>query len=165
MGPAGPRRLRRGVIAAVDGTAEHRWLHPLVEGITLLWNRITVGMTARRQQRLGPSRLAGNHVILESSGTYALYAHLAPGSIAVSNGEVVEAGRRLGRVGHTGNSTAPHLHFQLMDDADPFTARGLPCAFASYLVRRGDRWVRVERDEPDRWQRIRSVPEHSAREA
>ena len=150
--------LEGRVIVAVDGVPEHRWLHPLVEGINALRNTITFGAAMRRHRRPDPSRLAGNHVIVESSEACALYAHLAPGSISARNGEIVEAGRRLGRVGHTGNSTAPHLHFQLMDGADPFTARGLPCAFAAYLVQRGDRWVRVERDVPGRWQRIRSVP-------
>lgn len=150
------------VIAAVDGVPEHRWLHPLVETFTVLWNTITFGMAVRRHRRPDPSRVAGNHVIVGSSDVYALYAHLTPGSITVRYGELVEAGRVLGRVGHTGNSTAPHLHFQLMDGADPFTARGLPCAFAAYLVRRGDRWIRVASGEPGRWERIRSVPERSA---
>jgi murein DD-endopeptidase MepM/ murein hydrolase activator NlpD len=61
---------------------------------------------------------------------------LAPGSVAVTRGQQVRAGEVLGRVGHTGNSTAPHLHFQLMDSADPLQAKGIPCAFAEYLVER-----------------------------
>jgi len=108
--------------------------------------------------RLDPARLAGNHVIIGAEQTYALYAHLAPGSVAVRRGQQVRAGQMIGRVGHTGNSTAPHLHFQLMDSADPLTARGIPCAFAEYLIRRGGQWQRVQGGIPGRLERIRSVP-------
>ena len=81
-------------------------------------------------------RLAGKYVIIGAGRTYALYAHLAPESVAVRRGQQVRARQVIGRVGHTGNSTAPRLHFQLMDSADPLTARGIPCAFAEYLIRR-----------------------------
>jgi murein DD-endopeptidase MepM/ murein hydrolase activator NlpD len=112
---------------------------------------------ALARRRLEPARLAGNYVIIGSASAYALYAHLASGSVTVSKGEAVLAGQQVGRVGHTGNSTAPHLHFQLMDRADPLTANGIPCAFAAYLVHRGRDWVLVERSIPERLQRIRSV--------
>jgi murein DD-endopeptidase MepM/ murein hydrolase activator NlpD len=65
----------------------------------------------------------------------------------------------IGRVGHTGNSTAPQLHFQLMDSADPLRATGVPCAFAEYLVQRDGGWERVEGGIPGRGERIRSVLE------
>jgi murein DD-endopeptidase MepM/ murein hydrolase activator NlpD len=106
---------------------------------------------------LDPIRLAGNHVIMATGATYALYAHLAPGSVAVTRGQRVRVGEVLGRVGHTGNSTAPHLHFHLMDSADPLQAGGIPCAFAAYLVERDGQWQRVERGIPHRRERIRSV--------
>jgi hypothetical protein len=38
------------------------------------------------RRRLDPARLAGNHVIIGAGRTYALYAHLAPGSVAVRRG-------------------------------------------------------------------------------
>lgn len=142
------------VVEAVDGVTERRWLHPVIETWAALRSAIAFGLAKRR---LDPARLAGNHVITVSGSGYALYAHLAPGSVTVSKGETIVAGQLVGRVGHTGNSTAPHLHFHLMDRAGSLAARGIPCAFAAYLVYRGGRWVPVERGIPGRLQRIRSV--------
>jgi murein DD-endopeptidase MepM/ murein hydrolase activator NlpD len=132
--------------------AERQWLHVVRESWLALKNTL-----AYAGGRLDPTRLAGNHVIMAAGGTYALYAHLVPGSVAVTSGQQVRAGEVIGRVGHTGNSTAPHLHFQLMDSADPLQAKGIPCAFAAYLVERDGQWQRVERGIPNRRERIRSI--------
>jgi hypothetical protein len=139
------------VVQALDGVAERQWVHVVRES----WLAVKTTLAFARRG-LDPARLAGNHVIMATGGTYALYAHLAPGSVAVSRGQQVRAGEVIGRVGHTGNSTAPHLHFQLMDSADPLRARGIPCAFAAYLVERDGRWQRVERGIPNRRERISS---------
>ena len=140
------------IIKALDGVAERQWLHVVRESWFAVKNTL---MFARRG--LDPAWLAGNHVIMATAGTYALYAHLAPGSVAVTSGQRVRAGEVIGRVGHTGNSTAPHLHFQLMDSADPLRAKGIPCAFTAYLAERGGQWRRVERGIPHRRERICSV--------
>jgi hypothetical protein len=140
------------VVQALDGVAERQWLHPVRES----WSTVKTTVAFARG-RLDPAGLAGNHVIMESAGTAALYARLAPGSVAVTRGQRVRAGEVLGRVGHTGNSTAPHLHFHLMDAADPRQARGIPCAFAAYQVERDGQWRRVERGIPHRRERIRPV--------
>jgi hypothetical protein len=140
------------VIQAVDGVPERQWLHPVRE--SWLAVKTTLGFA---RGGLDPTRLAGNHVIVATGGTYALYAHLALGSVAVTKGQQVRAGEVLGRVGHSGNSTAPHLHFQLMDSPDPLRARGIPCAFAAYLVERDGQWQRVEAGIPHRRERICSV--------
>jgi murein DD-endopeptidase MepM/ murein hydrolase activator NlpD len=141
------------VVDAVDGLSQRLWLHPVSETWAAVRNAIAF---ARAQRSLDPARLAGNCVIIGSTGKCALYGHLAPGSVTVSKGGAILAGQLVGRVGHTGNS-APHLHFQLMDQADPLTAKGIPCAFAAYLVLREGRWVLVEHGVPERLQRIRSV--------
>ena len=50
-------------------------------------------------------------VIAHRAGMTSWYAHLA--TIAVDPGECVVAGTPIGTVGSTGNSTGPHLHFEL----------------------------------------------------
>ena len=69
---------------------------------------------------IDPTQSAGNHVIVQiRPDTWALYAHLQPGSIAVAVGDELVAGQPLGRLGNSGNSLAPHLHFGLLDGPDP----------------------------------------------
>ena len=54
----------------------------------------------------------GNYVVIyHSNGTTTLYAHMS--SIAVSAGDTVSQGQTVGYVGSTGNSTGPHLHFEV----------------------------------------------------
>lgn len=50
-------------------------------------------------------------VIAHGNGTHTLYAHLS--RVGVRVGQYVVAGRRLGRVGSSGKSTGPHLHFEV----------------------------------------------------
>lgn len=138
------------VVRAVDGVEERRRVHPVRELVLAMWTALTF-----RPEHL--PRVVGNHVVLRGGDRFAAFAHFAPGSVAVGAGQHVRAGDVLGRVGHTGNSTSPHLHLQLMDAADPLVAKGLPCAFAAYEVERGDAWVRVEGGIPGKAERIRSI--------
>jgi biotin carboxyl carrier protein len=77
--------------------------------------------------------IAGNHVNLDlGGGVYAMYAHFQPGSIRVKVGDKVTPGQVLGLVGNTGNSSEPHLHFQLMNSNSPLGSEGLPYALPVY---------------------------------
>ena len=99
--------------------------------------------------------VVGNYVIARAGDVFAAFAHLTTGSVAVTAGQAVAAGDVIGRVGHTGNSTAPHLHFQLMDGPDMLTAQGVPCAFNELEVERGDGWELARDVVPRRQDRIR----------
>ena len=82
------------------------------------------------RELLRPGRILGNHVVLDlGDGVYALFAHLRRGSLRVRRGERVEPGQQLAECGNSGNSSEPHLHFQLMDHPSVLLAAGLPMRF------------------------------------
>ena len=140
------------VVAARDGLAERGRIHPVRELALVLWNGLTFRPTPQHLHRV-----MGNHVVLDCGDVHAGFAHLTTGSVAVTPGQRVRVGDVLGRVGHTGNSTAPHLHFQLMDGPDPLTAQGVPCTFREYEVWCDGGWQRVEGGVPRSTDRIRST--------
>lgn len=81
-----------------------------------------------------PENAAGNHIVVDmGEGNFALYAHLQPGSLLVKAGQHVARGEPLAKLGNTGNSDAPHLHFHVMDGPIPLTASGLPFAFDRFV--------------------------------
>ncbi|MBV9233528.1 MAG: peptidoglycan DD-metalloendopeptidase family protein [Candidatus Eremiobacteraeota bacterium] len=54
----------------------------------------------------------GNYILIDHGGSYSTgYGHLS--AIFVSNGQVVARGQAIGAVGSTGQSTGPHLHFEV----------------------------------------------------
>lgn len=78
----------------------------------------------------------GNDVILDIGfGRYAAYAHMIPGSARVKLGDMVEAGQVIGRVGNSGNSSAPHLHFQIINGPRFLGSEGEPYAHPHLRVR------------------------------
>lgn len=100
--------------------------------------------------------VAGNYIVIDCGGdVYTALVHLQTGSLCVSVGERVKTGDFLGRVGHSGNSYMPHLHFQLMDSSDITAANGLPCAFAEYEVLRDGKWTMIQNGIPTSKDRIR----------
>lgn len=72
----------------------------------------------------------GNHLVIDiGQGVWAAYMHCLPGSIRVAVGDQVTEGEPIARLGNSGNSSEPHLHFQLNDQPDPTYCNGLPFVF------------------------------------
>jgi hypothetical protein len=136
------------VVSSRDGWPDHARVG-LVSGLLLSW-------FSRAEPSADDYRpLTGNYVVVEGPPGAALYAHLRKGSVAVNPGDRVRTGQQIASVGNSGNSTMPHLHFQLMSSADPFTAEGRPCAFRRYERLRNGGWEVMGPDVPGVLERVR----------
>lgn len=77
--------------------------------------------------------IGGNQVVIDlGEGRYAWYHHLQKGSINVRVGEHVSRGQVLGRIGNSGNTSHPHLHFEVTDAASLGLGDGLPYSMRCY---------------------------------
>jgi hypothetical protein len=104
------------VVGAVDGIAENKPQGPL--------------------EKLPPiQNTVGNHVILKvAPGRFLLYGHMKTGSVRVKPGQKVREGQLLGQVGNTGNSSTPHLHFQVLTEPTFFPSDSVPFTFAHFSI-------------------------------
>ncbi|MCC7067103.1 MAG: M23 family metallopeptidase [Burkholderiales bacterium] len=119
------------VVAASDGWPDRM-------RVNWLWEYVRATFLARRPSAGNYAPLLGNYVMVAGDAGVALYAHLRSGSVTVTVGDSVRAGQMVGTVGNSGNSTMPHLHFQVMDTADLEAAVGIPVGFRNYsLVEQG----------------------------
>lgn len=103
------------VVAAKDGIVEN------------------VPLSPTRAVPITLETVGGNHVIIDlGGGQYAFYAHIVPGTVTVKVGDMVKKGQVVGRLGNSGNSDAPHLHFHLADANAPLGSEGIPWVFERF---------------------------------
>jgi hypothetical protein len=87
----------------------------------------------------GTPGIAGNYVMIDhGKGEYSLYAHLKRGSVCVHVGDQLNAGDVIGKLGSSGNSTEPHLHFHVCDRPDPLMCAGIPVNFSNVTIQWAD---------------------------
>lgn len=121
--PASYTIYGKQVLAAADGR--------VVEAVDGLPNQVPGALPAG----LTLAQADGNAVVQHiGGGAFALYAHLQPGSLRVKRGEMLRRGDVIGLVGNSGNSSAPHLHFHVMDGPSPLASNGLPHVIDRFLV-------------------------------
>ena len=105
---------------------------------------VVVEMQSRHpNSEIFPSRRAsckahdirGNYVLIQhAENEYSLLAHLKPDSICVNLGEQVKRGQKIAECGNTGNTSEPHLHFQIQAGRSFFNSPGLPVEFENITV-------------------------------
>lgn len=140
------------VVEAYDGWKERNPAHILRDLFLAIKNGVTMKPSSNAE--LVP--MLGNYIILKHDETYSLIAHAKCGSLKVVAGDEVCEGQTLAEVGHSGNSTAPHLHFQLMDGPEILQSDGIPCSFSYYETYADGKWTTVKNGVPGRRERIRA---------
>ena len=80
---------------------------------------------------MSTANLSGSYgtyvVIRHANGLQSYYAHGTYGSICVSPGQIVKKGQKIMLSGNTGNSTGPHLHFEVRKS--PYSYNGYATAY------------------------------------
>ena len=130
-------RLRDGRLFEGDGMRNEQWFGHRAEVVAAAAGTVVFARDGLPEGTpyAPPTGVEGNGVIVQiGPGAWAFYAHLQPGSVAVAVGDQVAAGQLLGRLGNSGGSLAPHLHFGLLDGPDPLTANSLPFVLDRYTL-------------------------------
>ena len=72
----------------------------------------------------------GNYIILDhGNGLFTAYYHCS--SILISQGQTVKQGQVIAKAGHTGNTTGPHLHFEVRTNNNGTVTRQNPLSYVS----------------------------------
>lgn len=93
---------------------------------------LTVARPGRPTRRRSVD-LTGNRVVEDiGGGRFAVYAHLQQHGVPVHPGDRVRRGAALGRVGNSGGSSEPHLHFHVIDAASRVAGNAVPFGFDAF---------------------------------
>ncbi len=93
--------------------------------------------------------IAGNSITLDvGRGEFAFYMHLQPSSLRVKAGDRVRRGQVLARVGNSGDSREPHLHFEVTTSSRLLAGEGVPYVIDQYRVHSGNESAQRRRELP-----------------
>lgn len=80
--------------------------------------------------------IGGNRIIIKhSANEYSAICHLMPESITVQKGQLVKRGEVMAKCGNSGNTTEPHIHFQVQNTAHFYSSMGIPIHFSNIQAR------------------------------
>ncbi|MCL2170556.1 MAG: M23 family metallopeptidase [Defluviitaleaceae bacterium] len=89
--------------------------------------------------------ILGNHLIIDhGGGEFSLIGHLAPNSLTATAGEWVQQGQIIAKCGNSGNTSMPHIHFQLQAGKGAFLSAGLPIAFSGIAAQPHPNYAKID---------------------
>ena len=93
------------------------------------------GVLENEPGKMNPFSAIGNAIIIKvGEEEYITYAHLKTYSILVKPGDKVNKGQIIGQCGNSGNSSEPHLHFQMQDAPDIAQGKGIKMRFGKLIL-------------------------------
>ena len=96
---------------------------------------VVEGIKDNTPGEMNPIYVPGNTVIIKTANDeYLFFAHFKQHSIKVKQGQQVKQGELLGFCGNSGNSSEPHLHFQIQNVENMNKATGVKSYFDNILV-------------------------------
>lgn len=114
----------QAVLAPADGT--------IIKIVDVFKNTPIVGVG---MADCAASDIRGNHIIIRhSKSEYSLIAHLLPNSICVKKGDKVYRGQIIAKCGNSGNTSEPHIHFQVQSSPSFSLSAGLPICFQKIKI-------------------------------
>lgn len=92
--------------------------------------KVVDGIEDNTPDDMNESQPAGNYIVIKhSADEYSLVAHFKKNSMLVKEGETVQQGQIIGLCGNSGNSSEPHIHFQVMDSPDLHNCKSICIRF------------------------------------
>lgn len=94
--------------------------------------------------RSAPMQFYGNYVVIDhGNGEFSLLGHVQKGSLAVKVGDAVKRGQLVARIGNSGSSNNPHVHYELRT-GQGLKVEGLPASFVNYRRHLGAKVMQVK---------------------
>ena len=111
--------------------------NPVVEGKVVYSDAVTTD---------NPKTFSGNYVIIDhQNGEFSLVAHLKLDSVRVKQGDKVLAGQLIAQMGLSGDTSFPHIHYQLQTGVESFQEEGLPSYFHDFRRIEGSKSTAVSK--------------------
>lgn len=100
--------------------------------------------------------IRGNYLVIQhAENEYSFIAHLLPKSIKVKVGRQVKRGEPIALCGNSGNTSEPHIHFQIQDGRSFLASAGLPITFEGIDMKPAENYGKFD---------PRPVPEYESKE-